>query len=239
MWDGVELLNHSMKSVDKGVDVFIIVYQKISNFGEYFNPLTEMKKFPKNPKVVLIEYEPAKTQPWINETNKRNIGLEAAKKLNCTHFFHIDCDEIYSNFPQMVLEYIRSGADGSVCEIYTYFKSPKLRLENVDNYFVPFIHKLYKNSIAGKGGYPYRVDPTRKINCSSVAVMNEKMHHFSWVRLDIERKFRNSTANKNLVNSKLLRDYFDENTKAGTFLVDYNQKLISVDDRFNISPIFI
>ncbi len=39
VWDGVELLKHSIASIKQDVDLIIIVYQDISNFGEEFNPL--------------------------------------------------------------------------------------------------------------------------------------------------------------------------------------------------------
>ena len=45
VWDGVELLRGSMESVKDGVDLFIIVYQNVSNIGEVFHPLALLRYY--------------------------------------------------------------------------------------------------------------------------------------------------------------------------------------------------
>lgn len=239
VWDGVELLEASMATVLDHVDLIIIVWQDVSNYGEKYNPMAEVQ-LDKYPNVVKVKYSPAdKTGPGVSERDKRNLGLDIARQHKCTHFLHMDTDEFYMDFEEAKREYIRSGVDGSVVPILTYFKRPTYRLENYDNYFVPFIHKLHKRTQAGVGTYPFYVDPTRKVNAGGVRLLREPMHHMSWVRKDIKRKIRNSTARKNIDRSKLLRDYLDENTGPGTILEDYqNQVLIEVPDNFNLSGLF-
>ncbi|MFW8746205.1 hypothetical protein, partial [Mesorhizobium japonicum] len=83
-----------------------------------------------------------------------------------------DCDEYYENFGEAKQKFIDSGAKGSVCKILTYFKKPTLRLENEDNYYVPFIHELNENTTVGNYGYPFYADPTRKINESNVVLLD-------------------------------------------------------------------
>lgn len=235
VFDSVELLKGSMECLKNDVDLFIIVWQNTSNYGEKYNPLLDFD-FTKYPNTICHFYTPIKERggTW-NETQKRNIGLEIAKEENCTHFLHLDCDEYYENFAEAKHKFIDSGANGSVCKILTYFKKPTLRLENEDNYYVPFIHELNEKTNAGNYDYPYYVDPTRKINESNVILLDVYMHHFSWIRKDIERKVRNSSAKHNIERSQLLIDYNSKETKAGTFLVDYNQKLIEVENLFNIN----
>ena len=97
IWDGVEWLKYSMKQLKEHVDVFIIVYQDVSNFGEEYNPFYEFElyDFP----VIFHKFIPDFSKNGgTNELNKRNLGLEIAKANDCTHFLHIDCDELYEDF---------------------------------------------------------------------------------------------------------------------------------------------
>jgi hypothetical protein len=214
VWDGVELLNGSMESVADGVDLFIIVFQNVSNTGEIYDPRPFMNlniKWLNEKKVITREYKPEigiYNNPGQHERNKRNIGLDIARENGCSHFLHLDCDEYYLNFKAMKKAFLESGAAGSACKIYTYFKEPTLRLMNHDNYFVPFIHQLNENTICGKSVYPHYVDPTRKINVAGHVPIIGDMHHFSWIRNDINRKIRNSTARVNIEKSDLLKIFW-------------------------------
>ncbi len=233
VWDSTELLRGSMLQMQYRVDVFIIVFQNISNYGEHYSPLSDMDLTGFN--YVLRFYSPDLSKPgFYNETTKRNIGLKAAKELNCTHFLMCDNDEYYENFPKAVDEYCAAGIQGSVCRLFTYFKLPTWRFEKEDNYYVPFIHKLNRDTYSGSPEYPYYVDPTRRINCTDVALINEPMHHFSYVRKNIDRKCRNSSARDNIAKSKLLADYNDPNCGPGFYVEDFRQYLIEVKNIFGI-----
>jgi hypothetical protein len=236
VYDGVELLPFSINSIKNHVDAIIIVYQNTSNFGEFKNTFKELENvlppLKIDDKILLIEYNPSAKNGTANERNKRNIGLQIAKEVNCTHFLFMDCDELYDKFEENKNQFLNSGADGSVCRIITYFKSPTLRLKDYDNYFVPFIHKIYPDSVAGVK-YPHYSDPTRGVKCNQSVILNFPMHHFSWVRLDIEMKVRNSSANVNKAVHDLLIQY-KKNVQPGTFLNHYNQELISVSNIFGI-----
>jgi len=91
VWDGDEHLKRSIELIKPHLDVVIVVYQNVSNSGELYEPtlpheLIDLTNF----------YIPALTQTaqW-NETIKRNIGLQTAKSVGCTHFIQMDCDEMY------------------------------------------------------------------------------------------------------------------------------------------------
>jgi hypothetical protein len=234
VWDGAELLSGSMQCLADHVDVFIIVWQDVSNFGEPYNPLPDID-FSGIKSLILQKYEPQSTSGSKNERAKRNIGLDIAKREGCTHFLHVDCDEYYPDFGKAKELFISSGLQGSVCKMFTYFKLPTLRLASEDNYFVPFIHELRPETAAGVANYPFYVDPTRKINVEKVGELPVIMHHFSWVRRNIERKARNSSAKKNIENSFLLADYYSEEVGEGFYVRDYQQKLISVENLFGIA----
>ena len=234
VWDGVELLYGSMKCLKNEVDIFILVWQDISNFGERYNPMDDFKIPDFGCEVILVKYEPVEHGGTTNEILKRNLGLQYAKDEECTHFLHMDCDEYYEDFGAMKQQFMASGAKGSVCKILTYFKKPTLRLEAADNYYVPFIHELQPETIAGVRQYQFYVDPTRRINTTDVICLDAYMHHYSWIRKDIERKVRNSSAKVNIERSQLLQDYYSDETKAGYYLKDYNQKLVEVENIFTI-----
>jgi len=236
-WDGIELLQYSIRSVASGVDLFIIVYQIESNFGELYNPLPEIHEtislFP-DKKFILHYYTPQVSGGATNEVNKRNKGLDIAKEQGATHFLHMDCDECYENFEKAKQEYIDSDRPGSICPILTYFKKPTLRFADFDNYYVPFIHELHPDTEAGHAHYPFYVDPTRRVNCQDVALLTEPMHHFSYIRRDINRKCRNSSARANIEKSQLLADYNNPECVPGFYVKDFGQKLIEAENLFNI-----
>lgn len=243
VWDGEELLDKSMECLEGEVDLFIIVWQDVSNWGNEHNPMDNLNLYGRNDVVLAKHNPPAKATTWgqaaQHEKAKRNLGLQLALEHECTHFLHMDCDEFYEDFREAKREYIHSGADGSVARMYTYFKRPTWRLADFDNYYVPFIHRLHKNTQAGGSKYPYYCDPTRTINTHDVALLQEPMHHMSWVRKNIKRKASNSTARGNIFKSQLLQDYENPSTGPGTRLVDYQgQQLIEVSDQFGLCPLF-
>ena len=238
VWDSEELLPYSIESIIDHVQLVLICVQKVSNFGERNEDNEEVildicDMYSEN--VFVYHYTPDVNRSGMwNETEKRNMLLEKAKALGASHFLHMDCDEVYEDFGKAKQQFIDSGCEGSVCEMYTYFKSPTLRFENVDNYYVPFIHELNENTNVGiHNQYPFYVDPTRRVNCSDVALVGEKMHHFSYVRVDIERKMRNSSARANIEKSRYL-EYYHSDLKHGAFIEGFDQKLIEVENIFDI-----
>lgn len=247
-FDSIELLHYSIKSIKDHVDHIIIVWQNTSNFGENMNTydsvlltianLSQSKDF-NNDKFHIVNIEPDLSLPPyqlgpVNEKNKRNKGLEVAKLLNCTHFLFMDSDELYADFGKAKQQFIDSGAKGSVCKMWTYFKKPTLRFENHEGYFVPFIHELRPDTIAGVREYPFYVDPTRRINETNVVEIEEKMYHFSYVRKDIEMKLRNSSARDNIAKGTVLYDYNNPDVGAGFYVRDFQMKLVEDENLFGI-----
>lgn len=237
LFDGIELLKYSINSIKSSIDEFIFVYQTTSNFGEKYDPYPEILETLKETGIknhLFVYFEPTIKAGQKNETQKRQLGIDYAKQLNCTHFIQMDCDECYKDFGKAKELYINSGFNGSVCKIYTYFKKPKLRFENPDGYFVPFIHKLNENTVTGSSKYPFYCDKTRQINEENIIELPVFMHHFSWIRSNIGMKARNSSANVNILRGDLLEYYHNSDTGAGSYIKDYEQKLIEVDNYFNI-----
>jgi hypothetical protein len=234
VWDGDELLKGSVQSVQDYIDHIVIVCQSKSNFGEAYIPDVWPPELLSTKPVHYLTWKPKIGYGRFNEIGKRNIGIDKARELGCTHFLHMDCDEYYQNFGEAVQLYLNTGCDGSVCRMWTYFKKPTLRLEKPEGYYVPFIHKLHPHTKAGGMSYPFYVDPTRRINTSDVVELPIFMHHYSYVRKNVNRKIRNSTARKNLLNSCVLDDY-NRDLKGGDYVKYYEQKLVEVEDIFNIN----
>ena len=233
LFDGEELLRGSMECLRGEVDLFVIIYQNVSNFGEKYEPLAEIDLSGWG-NVIFYRYNPTKIGGFDNEKAKRNLGLDIARANNCTHLLHIDCDEYYENFAEAKKQYINAGTGGSVCKIFTYFKLPTLRFERECGYYVPFIHRLRQDTVAGVKKYPFYVDPTRRINENRVSILDIHMHHFSYVRKDIERKCRNSSARNNIAKNKVLDEYNSPDIAPGYFVKSQGQKLIEVENKFNI-----
>lgn len=242
LWDSEELLIGSMRSIKEGVDLFIIVYQEISNFGEQYNPLDHLpvEEMDREFQIVWLKFDPLVIHGMQNEIRKRNTGINVARNLDCTHFILMDCDEYYmpGDFFKAKMMFLASGKEGSVLSLYTYFKNAELRQENVDSYFVPFIHKLNHYTTAGCPTYEFYVDPTRRVSIgrddgvTPVVHLFAIMHHYSWVRRDIERKARNSSAKRNIEKSTLMADW--ETAQEGS-IVNGGNKLIKVPDYFGIN----
>lgn len=235
VWDADYLLPYSIAQIINSVDVVIVVYQNESNFGE--------KYFPTIPnEVVKYHYTPNVSQSgrW-NETRKRNIGLNIAKDLDCTHFISMDCDEFYDSeefeqYKNRAIEF-----DASACMMYTYYKKPNIRLSPVEPYYVPFIHKIKPETTLGPHKYPVLVDPTRAVStCKQFYQIDRPiMHHMSWCRKDIGQKLRNSTASinwKSKINEYIEEFNNFENNKKITFFRDYNYVFCA--DKFNLGHLF-
>lgn len=244
VWDGVELLKGSMESVVNGVDLFVIVWQHTSNYGEEFNPrpwipahIYRTNESGDEVPIYFVEHRSQSRNPRKEETTKRSVGLHVAIECGATHFLHMDCDEFYTDFVKLKQRVLDLDLDGSVCQLQTYFKKPTLQLQGFDNYYVPFIHKIQPGIDIGVGIYPFYVDPTRKVKMDQNARVDVVgvMHHFSYVRADIERKARNSTAAGNIAKSQLLKQYHNPDTGPGTKIVDFqNKELVEVPDIFRI-----
>lgn len=236
VYDGVELLRGSMQCLRGHVEHFIIVYQEVSNYGEKdYTPYAEIRECTHDfENVHLIYYQPelikSQRAGRMNEAKKRNRGIQVAIQLKCTHFINLDVDEYYANFQKGKELFEAANQEGTVCRMHTYFRHANLRIEPMENYYVPFIHELRKDSVVGGWpNYPYHCDPTRRPNTKSVVEIPFLMHHFSWVRKDIARKARNSSA-RNLMQH--LTDWKD--AKPGMRLKAYEGQLVECENIFNI-----
>jgi hypothetical protein len=248
VWDGDELLAGAIKCVYDHVNEVIIVWQDVSNFGEKYMPreveiIISMQQKGVKGKITLVKFDPrVEIGGQMNERAKRNLGLDIARDKGCTHFIALDCDEYYEHFGTAKEMFLNSHHKGSVCKMRTYFKSPKFMFSEPENYYVPFIHELHQDTKSGSSSYKFYVDPTRAINQDDIIELPIFMHHFSWVRKDIMRKARNSSANVNnrlLRNEQIFTDYNSPDLEEGYLLKNWNRTITVVEDKFGILPILV
>lgn len=245
VWGDQDLLKHSVKNIRPLVDGVIIIYSDYSNFGE-------REDFDTKDYGNCFKFTPVlSSTPMANETAKRNYGLEKARDLHYTHFLMLDADEFYlrEEFEREKVRFVGKDLAGLVCRTKVYFRSPTLTI-GYDTTLVPFIHKITPNlKFEFNKNYPFawtdtdavpftpnrriRIDPTRSLNISSGVEWSDiTMHHYSYVRTDVKKKIRNSTARQNIENSSLVEDYV--NAKEGYFCKFYGKKLLLEENIFNL-----
>ena len=219
VFDGEELLEGSINQIRELVDYITVVYQTTSNLGEQSSEdliLTledlKLKKLVDD----IILYVPTFSSPHIDETKKRQIGLDYSKKNGCSHHMSMDTDEYYEKNEFKYLKKIitEGDYDSSYCQMLTYYKTWEYRLEPPEEYYVPLIYKINEGTqFKYNGSSPVLVDPTRKIsNLNNPIVLKREqiqMHHGSYIRKDIRKKLKNSSASINFKNDidKIVEHY--------------------------------
>jgi hypothetical protein len=211
VFDGIELLEASIRSIRDNVDYICVVFQEISNYGR---KLKSDYSFLESLEVEVYYFEPGLDIPAsFNEVVKRNIGKDLCKNAGCTHFMTIDADEFYISEEFRKAKVIAEKYDSTACQMQTYYKSPEFVLDPPETYYVPFIYKL-DNRYFGQTSFPVQADPTRKLRPGKIHLFPRKelqMHHLSYVRKDIRQKLENSSAKANWPNRiDYLVEYFEE-----------------------------
>jgi hypothetical protein len=207
-FDGLELLEASLRTVRPVAHYIVVVIQDVSNFGEQMSMRDNF--YSKNIKNGLIdELVYAPTNPRLgghtNELIKRNFGKAKCQAQGCTHFMTMDVDELYkTNELINVIKIIEAGNyDASACQMQTYWKTSKYALDPPEEYYVPLIYKMDDRVFSLSTKWPVLVDPTRRLTSSNVKIFIRdeiQMHHMSYVRHDMGMKLRNSSANANFKN---------------------------------------
>lgn len=266
LFDGEELLPFSIKSVRNKVHYINVVYQSTSNFGNSANP--DLKKILEDLKQQgLIDeiyfFEPdLKSGPHQNEKNKRDIGLELAKKNGCNYFMSMDADEFYDEeqFEYAINYIISNNIKTSALNCIEYLKSPENQIitnysslpdnSEMFNYYVPFIIKIhpFKKQHHGEGYFSCHVDPTRglahKGRFKLFSSQEIVMQHMSTVRRDLSKKYENTSAldtnktNQEFINAlkkDILEFDFEKNKELPQNCAVFRGSIVrKVANKFNI-----
>lgn len=249
VFDGEELLEASIRSIREEVDHINIVYQTTSNFGEPCSKnLIEVINNLHSKKLVdsTIKFTPSINKgPHWNEILKRNIGLKNIQKLKCSHFMTMDTDEFYNVDQFKVAKNFirRNRIISTAAKMYYYIKEPIYQLQGFRKTYVPFIVKITPFSYYKWNTYfPVLVDPTRGLHGNKKFHLFDEddlvMHHMSFVRRDLSKKFNNSSCNISSNEKKWTKEY--NNVKDWSFGEDFHWigekhfKVIEVSNQFNI-----
>ncbi len=249
VFDAEEHLKGSILQIRDCVDFISVIYQQTSNYGDKCNKnLVDLLNSLKSEKLVdeILEYFPlTNVSPHVNEVNKRNMGLFVSEKNGCTHHMSMDTDEYYvkSQFENMKKIISDGDYDSSACKMSTYYKEPIYRLDPKEEYYVTLLFKIRPNvSYVFANQFPVLADPTRKMTPNNFREFSRdeiEMHHMSYVRKDIEKKVKNSSAKVNFESSiPEFLDYF-QNWKFGDKALTLGRPpkkfdIVKVDDIFNI-----
>lgn len=225
LFDGEELLEYSIKSIRKNVDFISVVYQTISNHGEQCNPdmvLLLNRLVAEGLVDTLYLYTPnientGGENASLNETQKRNIGLEISRKAGCSHHMTIDTDEFYTDAQfRFMKEEMESGDYVTgYCQHLQYYKDSIYQLKNPEQEYVATIEKIMPETMYVYNiPCPVAIDPTRKtnnihftqaldisrsVNIGKYRIFTREecqMHHMSFVRKDIKKKLWNHSSRR-------------------------------------------
>lgn len=236
--DCLDLLEKSIDNILPVVDHVIVVWSHKNNHCGI-----RIEWAFTHPSVSFVHIEPMQHfKAHQNETMKRNVGIDKARGEGYTHFLMMDSDEFYlrEDVSREKDRMEREDLNGLVCGLRVYIKEPTLWCE--DHTLVPFIQKLTKGVCVGDfKSYPFaydkdrnaHIDPTRrpshrdKIGWSEIV-----MHHFSYVRQDIDMKINSSSANLKRSRDIILDDL--ANAKEGYMSKLYHRELKSGPDLFGL-----
>ena len=211
VFDGIELLEHSIKQIRKHVDYVQVVYQTDSWFGHkiknedliILNSLKvrglvdELSKFSNfTPLKDSIANSIARAKSY--EMEKRYFGLKSALKKGCTHYLCMDVDEFYveEQFAIAKSEIEKKDYSLTAVRFINYVKLPTLH-RGYDPSRVPFICKINESSKMTNRFF-VKCDPTRGIS-SNPKTTHEfdnniiTMHHMETVRKDLKTKYEATT----------------------------------------------
>lgn len=231
--DDMDMLIRSMNQHAPFVGEIFVCYQRISNKGERSGLSIYSKS---TPRFTAIHFEPnLSLNTKENERIKHNLMIQTAKNNGFTHFIMAACDHFYT--PEQFIfakKFHQSNEiDVSLTFMRTYYKQENWYIEPMEGYCMPFIHKMYPNTeITKRANYPEVVDPSVKVNTSEkIHVFSPEeilLHHYSMVRKDIYKKFRNAAAsirwNEEQI-EKFISEY--ENAKIGDKISYFKNSILT------------
>jgi hypothetical protein len=225
VYDGLELLESSLRSIRPACDYINIVYSDESWYGEKspieIRPILQ-DLVARGLADEILEYKvDTKQTPIANESKKRNAGMRAALRAGCDYLMSMDADEYYvaSELESMKSEMLEKGITHSyACSLPYRNATEMIALCNgMHSQYVQTFCKI--NRFSKFGGSRRKlvtvVDPTRRISNrwqrQKHWVFNTLwMHHYIAYRKDFTSKCRNSSSSgvraTNAANSRAMLD---------------------------------
>ena len=257
IFDGEEMLIHSLRNLSPMVDYICVVYQTTSNFG---NKNTNLEKILKSYKALglidfMYHYNPEIEKDdngkidWKNGTEnefkKRNIGLDICRANKCDAFMTIDCDELYDNsqFNFAKKDFEQGGYDTSFTQMRTFYKEPIYEVTPPEEYYCPLFYRIKKDTkftYEFTNPYPVNIDPTRRVKAGYSRIYQRdeiEMYHYAYVRHNLASKVENTSAQMDNISKKQVCFHFDTFSKpedGGLFIGLQPFELKRVHNKFKI-----
>lgn len=204
LFDGEELFEASLRNVRPFVDYINVIYSPKSYYGFDGNPEIPnmLDTFVKNgllDDIIVFEHKiiDSSEDRYRLEVEKRNLGLQIARKANVNYFMTMDTDEFYDQdaFKKAQQKIIANNITHSFVHILNYGSSPTRRYDKRKwEYYVPFFSKINSQSFLGENDKtPCLTDTTRQVSdCVSAkyyVLEDIFMHHMTRVRTDVNAKY--------------------------------------------------
>lgn len=208
-FEGSEHIINIIEELRDIIDVFIIGYQKRSYHGSNINDfdmavVSYLKE--NNLADIFLEVETDLTkEARVQETDKRNMIIQAAEDAGCSHCLVIDADEFYNkeSFLQALTEIDNNDYEQTYCQYVNYYGdySHYMVYPFKNGMYVPFVTKTCYRFKYSTNDFPLPSDPTRRYERIKgkngeftpyhVFLWHDiKMHHLSWVRKNIFNKLK-------------------------------------------------
>jgi hypothetical protein len=196
VFDGEEHLEKSIESIKEFATPYAIV-STIGFGGDYYEGgLKEVKR-------LNIPYQLANSP---KEIHQRVQGVNWVKSKGFTHYTLIDCDEVYDDYSKVIDCGNHNPNFSIVVPCKTYFKD--WVIEGWDFTAICALAPVsHLPSVYNYAYFKQRIDPTRAVRSEGIEIADTFVHHYSWVRDNIERKINNSTAKTNILKSGLINLY--------------------------------
>ena len=232
-FEGIEHIKNITYEIRELVDTIVICLQKESYHGEPIHQedvdlANQLLEYGYVDDIIWFKATDLHTEEgnagprWI-ETDKRNFILDYLENTaKCSHSLVIDSDEFYDKED---FEYAKNLLDKdesarvSYCQYINYYRDYSHALVWPFLAYVPFITESSFRFHFENGTFTLPSDPTRRyVTDSSVtpkilAFDIIKMHHLSWIRIDIEKKLHNWSAKryfqKDELHNAILNRYYN------------------------------
>jgi hypothetical protein len=244
-FEGIEHIKNITYEIRDLVDTIVICLQQESYHGEPIqqedvDAANQLLEFGYVDDIIWFEakdhhIEEGNAGPRFIETDKRNFILDYLENTaGCSHSLIIDSDEFYDKED---FEYAKSiiNKDSSIkityCQYINYYRDYKHLLVWPFASYVPFITQSSYRFDFKKGNFKFPSDPTRRYVAEpgyepTVFDYNViKMHHLSWIRLDITKKLKNWSAKKYFNNDNLesaILDRYMNYTDGQNAIITFN-----------------
>ena len=212
IFDGEELLEHSIRCIREKVDYISIVYQTVSNYDQacsddLIDTLNRLKSMGLVDELQVYTpriFSRDKHNASYNELEKRNLGLNMSRRNNCTHHMSMDCDEFYviEQFEYMKATIAEGDYDSAFCSYTDYYTDSIYKIDRTyHEAYVSTIYKINDDTIYTykSRNLPVKIDPTRRIKSKDYIIFDRlkvEMHHMHMVRKDLRKKYVSSSYNK-------------------------------------------